>query len=75
MIDLNKPRLTEKNEFGGEKMNDKQKMCPMTFSKQISLECGESGCAWWCNWMECCALVGIAAQIDFTNRGRKNEID
>lgn len=41
--------------------NKTLKMCPMP--RTIPNACKEEGCAWWCEWDKCCALVAIAAEL------------
>ena len=34
------------------------KFCPLR-----SVMCDKEKCAWWCKWLDCCAMVAIPAEI------------
>lgn len=42
-------------------------ICPLKFLKKSTLmegfECEEDECAWWCEWVKCCTMVAIPAEI------------
>lgn len=44
-----------------------KKICPMKFLKKEtfmeSFECEQERCAWWCEWVNTCAITAIPAEI------------
>lgn len=41
--------------------------CPLKFGSVNSLmepwACKKEKCAWWCEWIQCCAMVAIPSEI------------